>query len=326
MRYLLAVIVVVLVLLGAAAHWVWSPLPVPAGGVELHIDPGRRVRAIAQDVVSAGVPTSAHLLYWWFRASGRERDIRAGSYELAPGTSPWTLLQKLVRGDESLRSVALIDGWNLRQVRRTLERAEALRADSAGLGEDELMQRLGRIGMGAEGRFFPDTYTYSKGASDLSVLRRALLAMDRELENAWQQRSQPARETLKSPQDLLVLASIIEKETGVETDRVRVSAVFHNRLRMGMRLQTDPSVIYGLGEAFDGNLRKADLLRDTPFNTYTRTGLPPTPIAMPGRASLLAAAQPAQTRELYFVARGDGSSQFSETLEQHNQAVRRYQR
>ena len=215
-------------------------------------------------------------------------------------------------------------GWlaKVRQMRAALAREE-LRHDTASLSDAEIMQQLGRPGVPAEGRFFPDTYAYAKGSSDLAVLRRALHAMDRHLEAAWAQRS--ADTPLKSADEALVLASIVEKETGQAADRPQIAGVFANRLRTGMLLQTDPTVIYGLGEKFDGNLRKRDLQTDTPWNTYTRTGLPPTPIAMPGKASLMAAVQPQATRALYFVARGDGSSHFSATLEEHNRAVQRYQ-
>ena len=186
------------------------------------------------------------------------------------------------------------------------------------------MKALGRPGQHPEGRFFPDTYTYARGSSDLAVLRRALRAMDRRLDAAWQQRAPGT--PLKSADEALVLASIVEKETGRPADRAQIAGVFSNRLRQGMLLQTDPTVIYGLGEAFDGNLRKRDLQTDSPYNTYLRAGLPPTPIAMPGKAALLAAVQPAATDALYFVARGDGSSEFSATLDAHNRAVNRYQR
>jgi UPF0755 protein len=218
----------------------------------------------------------------------------------------------------------LIDGWTLRQVRAELARAPHLRQASAGLSDTELMTALDRPGVPAEGRFFPDTYAYSRGVSDLTVLRRAAEAMQRRLAAAWAERA--ADTPLKSMDEALTLASIVEKETGQATDRGKVAGVFTNRLRLGMPLQTDPSVIYGLGEAFDGNLRKRDLQADTPFNTYTRAGLPPTPIAMPGLASLRAAVRPEPTRALYFVARGDGSSVFSETLADHNRAVNQYQR
>jgi UPF0755 protein len=186
------------------------------------------------------------------------------------------------------------------------------------------MQRLGREGVHPEGRFFPDTYTYSKGSTDLAVLQRAMRAMDTKLALAWSQRN-PAV-PLQSPDQVLILASIVEQETGRVADQPHISAVFNNRLLLGMRLQTDPTVIYGMGEAFDGNLRKNDLKSDTPYNTYTRSGLPPTPIAMPGRQALWAATHPAATKALYFVARGDGTSAFSETLDEHNRAVNKYQR
>lgn len=310
--------------LGAAAWW-WlhAPLAMGEAPIELAIEPGTSPRGVAYELQAAGVQTDARLLYWWFRLSGQSRSIKAGNYEIARGTSPRDLLDKLVRGDETLRALTLVEGWNFRQVRAALAQTE-LRPDSAALDDSALMERLGRAGIAAEGRFFPDTYTYAKGASDLTVLRRALHAMDRQLAAAWEQRA--ADTPLKTPDEALVLASIVEKETGREADRALVAGVFTNRLRVGMLLQTDPTVIYGLGERFDGNLRKRDLQTDTPYNTYTRAGLPPTPISMPGKASLLAAVQPERTKALYFVARGDGSSQFSSSLDEHNRAVGRYQR
>ena len=316
-------LLLVLALAGAAWWWLHAPLPMGDAGIELAIEPGTSPRGVARDVQAAGVQTDARLLYWWFRLSGQSRLIKAGNYEIAPGSTPLGLLDKLVRGDETLRALTLVEGWNFRQVRAALATAE-LKPDSAALGEAALMERLGRTGVAAEGRFFPDTYTYAKGASDLTVLRRALHAMDRQLAAAWEQRA--ADTPLKTPDEALVLASIVEKETGREADRALVAGVFTNRLRASMLLQTDPTVIYGLGERFDGNLRKRDLQTDTPYNTYTRTGLPPTPISMPGKASLLAAVQPERTKALYFVARGDGSSHFSSSLDEHNRAVGRYQR
>ena len=295
-----------------------------ADSVDLSIEPGSNPRDVVQQVQQAGVSVNASLLYWWFRLSGQARQIKAGSYELDRGITPERLLSKLVRGEEALRSVTLVEGWNLRQVRDALRKADQLKPLTADLTPDELMQQVGKPGVPAEGRFFPDTYTYSKGSTDLALLQRAARAMDKKLEAAWAQRS--AQSPLKSPQEALTLASIVEKETGKASDRPQIAAVFSNRLRIGMRLQTDPSVIYGLGSSFDGNLRKADLQNDTPWNTYTRTGLPPTPIAMPGRGALLAAVQPAASNALYFVARGDGSSEFSATLDEHNRAVNKYQR
>jgi UPF0755 protein len=288
------------------------------------VEPGDSVREIANQVVRSGADTNASLLYWWFRLSGESRAIKAGSYEIEQSTTARSLLRKLVRGEESMKSVTLVEGWSLKQIRKALKNADQLRAQTTELSAEDIMQQLGRAGVSAEGRFFPDTYTYAKGASDLAILRRAANAMDKHLRQAWELRSDTS--TLKSPDELLTMASIVEKETGRPSDRALISSVFNNRLRIGMRLQTDPSVIYGLGERFDGNLRKIDLQTDTPWNTYTRGGLPPTPIAMPGKAALFAAAQPARSDALYFVARGDGSSQFSATLEAHNRAVNQYQR
>ena len=328
-RFLVLVLLVVLALAAGAAWWLQAPMPVRAGvgagqPLELEIEPGTTPRGVARAVVQAGFDTDARLLFLWFRLSGKDRGIKAGNYEVAQGTSPHALLQKLVRGEEALRAVTLVEGWNFRQLRQALARAEQLRPDTEGLSDADIMARLDRPGVPAEGRFFPDTYTYAKGSSDLAVLRRALHAMDRRLEAAWAQRAPDT--PLKSPEQALILASIAEKETGRPEDRAQIAGVFSNRLRAGMLLQTDPTVIYGLGERFDGNLRKRDLQADTPYTTYTRAGLPPTPIAMPGRAALLAAVQPADTRALYFVARGDGTSHFSVTLDEHNRAVNRYQR
>ena len=323
-RALWLLMVLVALLGGACLVWLNHSLALRSDPVELSIDPGTSVRNVAQAVADAGVDVHPVLLYGWFRLSGESRRIRAGSYELGPGTTPRSLLDKLVRGEESLRTVTLVEGWTFRQFRMALSKAEHLKPDSQGLDESSIMQKLGVPGVPAEGRFFPDTYTYSRGSSDLAVLRRALHAMDRKLAQAWEQRAPDS--PLKTPEQALVLASIVEKETGRASDRPEIAGVFANRLRLGMLLQTDPTVIYGMGEAFDGNLRRRDLLKDTPWNTYTRPGLPPTPIAMPGQAALLAAVKPARTQALYFVARGDGTSQFSATLEEHNRAVNKYQR
>ncbi|WP_088280703.1 endolytic transglycosylase MltG [Ideonella sp. A 288] len=308
----------------AAWWWLQRPLDLATARVELSIEAGTSPREVAQAWVRAGVQTEPWLLYQWFRASGDARRIRAGSYEIEPGVTPRGLLDKLVQGDEAFERVRLIEGWTFRQFRAEMARAPHLRPTSAGLDEAQLMAAVGLPGQRAEGRFFPDTYVYSRGVSDLTVLRRAAHAMQRRLESAWAERAPGL--PLKSPDEALVLASIVEKETGRPDERGRIAGVFVNRLRIGMPLQTDPSVIYGLGEAFDGNLRKRDLQTDTPYNTYTRGGLPPTPIAMPGLAALRASVQPEPTRALYFVARGDGSSVFSDDLAAHNRAVNQFQR
>jgi UPF0755 protein len=310
----------------AAAWWLHAPIEIrPAAGaqvLDLEIDFGDSPRSVAQTVRSVGAQVNPTLLYAWFRVSGQARQIKAGNYEIAPGTAPRALLRMLVRGEETLKTVTLPEGLNFAQVRAALAKAEMLRPDSSELTPEQIMDKIGRPGLHPEGRFFPDTYSYGKGSSDLQVLRRAARAMDKRLEQVWSQR-EPGL-PIDSAQQALILASIVEKETGKASDRPLIAGVFVNRLRIGMRLQTDPTVIYGLGERFDGDLRKRDLLADTPYNTYTRSGLPPTPIAMPGKAALLAAVQPARTPALYFVARGDGSSQFSATLEEHNRAVNRY--
>jgi UPF0755 protein len=328
LRVLVALLGLLVLGIGATAAmgwwWLQRPLELAAPSVELNVEPGANPREVAEAWVSAGVQTSPRLLYEWFRWSGQARRIRAGSYEVETGVTPRTLLAKLVQGDETLERVRFIEGWTLRQLRAELARAPHLKPTTARMSETELMAALGAPGVPAEGRFFPDTYVYSRGVSDLTVLKRAHQALERRLAEAWAERTPDS--PLKSPAELLTLASIIEKETGQAADRPLVAGVFVNRLRIGMPLQTDPTVIYGLGEAFDGNLRKRDLLTDGPYNTYTRGGLPPTPIALPGVASLRAAVRPQATRALYFVARGDGSSVFSETLAQHNQAVNRYQR
>jgi UPF0755 protein len=309
---------------GVALRWIHQPMPLASDTVEVSIDPGTTPREIAQAWVQAGVQVSPLWLYEWFRWSGQSRKMRAGSYEIGPGVTPQGLLSKLVRGDESLAVVRLIDGWTFRQFRAELARADALKPTTTELSDEQIMQALGAAGVNPEGRFQPDTYAYSKGSSDLAVLRRAFRAMQRQLDAAWQARD-PAT-PLRTVDDALVLASIVEKETGIGADRGRVAGVFTNRLRLGMPLQTDPSVIYGLGAAYDGSLHKRDLLTDTPYNTYTRAGLPPTPISMPSKAALYAAVHPDATKALYFVARGDGSSEFSETLSDHNRAVNQYLR
>ncbi len=304
--------------------WLERPLVLASDPVELSIEPGSSPRDIAEAWVRAGVKTSPLALYEWFRWSGKARRIRAGSYEAGAGTTPMSLLEKMVRGDETLAVVRFNEGWTFRQIRAELARAEALKPASVGLSDEAVMAAIGASGVSPEGRFHPDTYAYSKGSTDLALLTRAHRAMEKRIAAAWQERDPST--PLKSAEEALTLASIVEKETGLGSDRGRVAGVFLNRIRIGMPLQTDPSVIFGLGIAFDGNLRKRDLLADTPYNTYTRIGLPPSPIAIPGKAALLATMHPDATKALYFVARGDGSSEFSENLADHNRAVNRFQR
>ncbi len=325
LRALLGLIVLMGALLAGSAYWWLSqPLRLSSPTIELAVEAGATPRDIARDWVAAGVGTSPWMLYEWFKLSGQSRQIRAGSYELSEGATPRDLLSMMVRGDERLSVVKLIDGWTFKRFRAELAQADGLKQASAGMSDEQIMAQLGEPGLPAEGQFFPDSYSYAKGSTDLAVMKRALHAMQKHMESAWAQRQ--ANVSVKTPREALILASIVEKETGRESDRPLISGVFNNRLRVGMPLQTDPTVIYGLGDQFDGNLRRIHLQADTPFNTYTRTGLPPTPIAMPGKAALLAAVRPADTKALYFVARGDGSSAFSATLAEHNRAVNQYQR
>ncbi|MDE2401642.1 MAG: endolytic transglycosylase MltG [Burkholderiales bacterium] len=322
---LLGLLLVAFIALGAAiAWWINQPLNLRATEVELSVEAGETPREIAHAWVTAGVDASPWMLYEWFRWSGQSRLIRAGSYVLDSGSTPRSLLSMMVRGDERLSVVRLIEGWTFKRFRVELAQADGLRPGIAALSDAQIMAELGDPGLSPEGQFFPDTYSYAKGSTDLAVLKRAHRAMQRHLNEVWLQRASSS--PLKSPTDLLTLASIVEKETGREADRAMIAGVFSNRLRIGMPLQTDPTVIYGLGDQFDGNLRRSHLQTDTPYNTYTRAGLPPSPIAMPGKAALMAAARPADTQALYFVARGDGSSAFSRTLTEHNRAVNQYQK
>ena len=327
-RFLVFLLMFGLLLVAAAGGWaLWwidQPLKLSRPDIDLVIEKGTLPRRVAEIVVASGVEADPRLLYAWFRLSGEGRKIKAGNYELEAGLTPRTLLQTLVRGEEAVRSFTLVEGWTFRQVIESLSKAEHLRTSGLEPSGDSVMKTLGRPDISPEGRFFPDTYTYAKGSTDLALLARAMRAMDRRLAAAWAQRD--SNIAVATPEEALILASIVEKETGRAADRAQIASVFNNRLRIKMPLQTDPTVIYGMGERFDGNLRKKDLQADTPYNTYTRSGLPPTPIAMPGEASLIAAVRPAESKALYFVARGDGSSQFSESLGQHNRAVDKYQR
>ncbi|MDR2128947.1 MAG: endolytic transglycosylase MltG [Burkholderiaceae bacterium] len=323
---LLVTLLIVAALAASAALWWWPRQPLELAGVarlEFEVPAGASMRTAAQQAVKAGVQTRPELLYWFFRLAGRGQVIQQGTYEVAQGMNAHDLLDKLVRGNRIELPVTLLEGWTFQQVRQALARADGLKNDSAAFSDEALMRSLGKPGVAPEGRFFPDTYRYAKNSSDMNVLRRAMRLMDERLAAAWARRAPDL--PLQTPEQALILASIIEKETGLDQDRALVAGVFNNRLRAGMPLQTDPTVIYGMGSHFDGNLRKRDLQTDTPYNTYTRRGLPPTPIAMPGKASLMAAVQPANTMALYFVARGDGSSHFSSNLAEHNAAVRRYQ-
>jgi UPF0755 protein len=292
--------------------------------VQFSLKQGSGLRVAARHMQAAGVLGSAWRFELLARALGTEGRVQAGNYEVTGPVSPWDLLQKITSGEHRQDKLTIVEGWNFAQLRAALDAHPALRHELRGLGEAEIASRIGLPAASPEGMFYPDTYFFVAGASDLSVLQRAARIMQTQLNALWAGRAEGL--PLDNPYQALILASIIEKETGQAPERAMIAAVFANRLRLGMRLQTDPSVIYGLGEKFDGDLRKRDLLTDTPYNSYTRAGLPPTPIAMPGLAALTAALHPAQSRALYFVARGDGSSKFSDSLAEHERAVTKYQR
>ena len=326
MRWLLRLLglplVAALVFLGWIGYFATQPLTLQASPLDFTVKAGSTLRSASRQIEEAGVAMPAWQFTLLGRALGKAAEIKAGSYQLAEGVTPLKLLEKLTRGDVTQAEIVLLEGWTFRQMRAALDAHAHVRHDTAGLTERQIMEKLGAEGA-AEGRFFPDTYLFAKGSSDLEVLKRSYRQMEKLLLTEWEQRQ--ANLPYASPYEALIMASIVEKETGQSQDRAQIASVFINRLRKGMLLQTDPTVIYGLGERFDGNLRKRDLQVDGPYNTYTRTGLPPTPIAMPGLASIQATLHPARTDAYYFVARGDGSSQFSRTLEEHNRAVAKYQ-
>jgi UPF0755 protein len=291
--------------------------------LEVEIPRGAGLRTAVAELQKAGMTLPGREFELLARGFGRQRDIKAGNYQFARAPTPLELLDKLTRGDVTQAEVRLIEGWTFAQFRASLDSHADLKHDSKGLGDAEVLTRIQAAEVHPEGLFFPDTYLFAKGSSDLAVLRRAYRAMQRHLKAEWDGRMEGV--PYRSPYEALTMASIIEKETGVAAERDQIGGVLVNRLRIGMRLQVDPTIIYGLGESFDGNLRKKHLLEDAPYNTYTRAGLPPTPIAMPGLASLRAALRPAKTDAMYYVSRGDGSSQFSRNISEHNGAVRKYQ-
>lgn len=318
-----------LAVIGFASWMAWFasaavPLKLnPQGVVDFDIRPGLGLKGAAQAMANAGVGIPPWQFALLGRLTGSDRTIKAGSYEVGADVTAWQLLEKLTAGDVMQTEIVIVEGKTFRELRAKLDAHPDLRHDTVGLSDAEILQRIDATENHPEGRFFPDTYLFARQSSDLVIYRRAYQAMQRRLAVAWDNRdiSVPYRNI----DEALIMASIVEKETGAAADRGKVASVFVNRLKRGMLLQTDPTVIYGLGAKFDGNLRKRDLEADTPWNTYTRAGLPPTPIALPGMASIEAALHPPQTDLLYFVARGDGSSAFSRSLEEHNRAVSKYQ-
>lgn len=323
-RITLLALVAASLFVGWFAYHVQDAVQIPITPYELSIKPGSSLRTVAKQLVGAGALHDAWSFILLSRLMGYSSSLKAGDYELAESISPWQLLKRVTNGDVNQSEIRFIEGWTFSQLRKTLNENPALQHDTAGLTDFQVMQLIGASETIAEGLFFPDTYYFFRGNSDVAILKRAYHAMQNNLNTAWAGRA--TNLPLTDSYQALILASIVEKETGRESDRANVAGVFINRLRIGMRLQTDPTVIYGLGDKFDGNLRKKDLLTDQEYNTYTRSGLPPTPIALPGMASIRAALNPAKTSSLYFVAKGNGESHFSSNLTDHNRAVSKYQK
>jgi len=306
------------------AYYALTPVEVAPKARHFKVEQGSSLRSVAEQFEQAGLISDKWSFLVLARLLGNAGDIKAGSYEVGVRVAPHGLLDKIVSGDFAQSELRFIEGWTFRQIRGVLDQHPAVQHDSAGLSDAQILERLEVEEKFAEGLFFPDTYYFAPGTSDLTILRQAYMRMRTKLEVLWEQRAKGL--PLASAYQALILASIVEKETGQADERDMVAAVFVNRLKRGMRLQTDPSVIYGLGASFDGNLRRRDLETDQIYNTYTRYGLPPTPIAMPGEASIQATLNPANSPVLYFVGRGDGSHEFSSTLVEHNRAVNKYQR
>ena len=315
-----------LVVLGGGGYVAWyvgSPLAMTTVPAEVEIPQGTGFRTAVAQLERAGIKVRPYQFEALARVLGRSRDVKAGNYYFPQRLNPVELLDKLTRGDVTQAEIRLIEGWTFAQFRAVLDASPDIRHDTQGLEDSEILKRIQATESHPEGLFFPDTYLFARGSSDIAVLRRAYRALQRHLKNEWDARLPNV--PYRTPYEALIMASIIEKETGRAEEREQIGGVLVNRLRIGMRLQVDPTVIYGLGTSFDGNLKKIHLLEDGPYNTYTRAGLPPTPIAMPGLASIHAAMRPGQTNALYYVSRGDGSSHFSRTIEEHNRAVTRYQ-
>ncbi len=313
-----------IILAGAGSYYFLKPMPLPHTPLEFSLKPGSSLKSAAYQMKQAGVLENDFAFVMLARGLGKATQIKYGNYQLEKATSQFDLLDIISSGRTEQSQITIIEGDTFNQLRAQLNAHPGLRHDSTQLSESELMKRIGATEPVAEGLFFPDTYNFASGSSDLVVLKRAYQTMQRHLQETWQMRD--ANLPFDTPYQALILASIVEKETGQPVDRPMIASVFINRLQKKMRLQTDPTVIYGMGDKFDGNLRKKDLQQDTLYNTYTRAGLTPTPIALPGLASLQAVLHPAPSKALYFVARGDGSSQFSESLTEHNNAVSRYQK
>jgi UPF0755 protein len=324
MKRLLALLFLIFMLtLASVSYYAFSPLSLPGTPFEFSLKQGSSLKSTAREMQQYGLLKHGWQFVWLARLLGKSGQIKAGNYALEHPVSPLQLLKIISTGEVSLSQVSVIEGWTFKQMRDALDSNPDITHNSANLTDEEILQRIGATENHPEGLFFPNTYYFAAGSSDLQIFKRAYQTMQKNLQQAWLERAPDL--PLQTPYQALILASIIEKETGTPSDRVMIAGVFVNRLRKGMLLQTDPTVIYGLGDKFDGNLRKRDLRADSAYNTYMYRGLTPTPIALPGVAALQAALHPAQTDALYFVSRGDGSSQFSSSLTKHNRAVNQYQ-
>ena len=304
--------------------WANYPIHLHHGVIEVTIPPKTSMQGIARKVGDSGAPIPALLFDLLARADGRATHIQAGTYAIEEGMTPLSVLSRMERGEVIQIELVIPEGWTFHQMRAAIASDTDLQQTAASLDDAQLLKRIGAQETNPEGLFFPDTYKFARGTPDVDIYRRAYQEMTKHLRDGWAQRAPDL--PFDSPYQALVLASIVEKETGRSEDRALIAAVFINRLRKHMLLQTDPTVIYGLGSRYDGSLHKVDLVSDTPYNTYLREGLPPTPIALPGQAALTAALNPAASDLLYFVARGDGSSEFSSNLDDHNKAVGKYQK
>ncbi|MYN06933.1 endolytic transglycosylase MltG [Massilia sp. FT127W] len=309
---------------GGFAWWAGQPIITEEPAIEFTIVPGSGAHAAGQQIAEAGIPIQPLLFNLLARFTQKSSKLKAGAYELKPGTTPLRLIDQLVRGEFAQEQLTIIEGWTFRQMRQAVAAHKGLKHDTIALSDTELMALVSPEFKAPEGLFFPDTYLFAKGSSELAIFRQAHAMLIAKLSDAWEKRDPNL--PYKNPYEALTMASIVEKETGQKSERNMIAGVFVNRLRLGMLLQTDPTVIYGMGARYDGKIRKKDLETDTPYNTYTRAGLPPTPIALPGVQSLTAALAPAKTAALYFVSRGNGTSKFSDNLTDHNRAVNQYQR
>lgn len=318
------ILLFILLASSALGYWVNRPQALPSVPFEFSIAAGSSFKSVAHQLAQAQFLQQETLFVALARVLGKADKVKVGDYALTHPVSMLELLTIISKGQVQQSQISVIEGWSFKQFRAALDAHADLKHTTQEMTATQILQAIDATETHPEGLFFPDTYFFAKGSSDVQIYKRAYQTMQQHLNVVWASRE--AELPLHTPYEALTLASIVEKETGTPSDRAMIAGVFINRLRLGMLLQTDPTVIYGMGEKFDGNIRRNDLTRDTPYNTYTRSGLTPTPIALPGAASLQAALHPAQTDALYFVARGDGSSKFSSSLSEHNRAVNQYQK